>query len=127
LTLLLDTQVILWWLDDDLRLGRRARALIAETDTVFVSIASLWEVAIKHRIGKLAVRARDIHDRLGLDDFELLPIATEHFDLVESFRDAVHGDPFDHLIIAQAMAAKSPIMTSDDKFKHYDVRCVSTT
>jgi PIN domain nuclease of toxin-antitoxin system len=126
LKLLLDTQVVLWWLDDDLRLGQRARALISETDAVLVSMATLWEVSVKHRIGKLAVRARDIYSRLNADDFELLPIAPEHFDLVETFRDAPHGDPFDHLIVAQAMVAKASLMTSDAQLRHYDVRCIAT-
>lgn len=126
--LLLDTHVILWWLDDDPRLGRRARNVIADdANQTLVSIASLWEVAVKHRIGKLRVRAADVIDRMEADNLQLMPIAVEHVKTIETFRPSVHNDPFDHLILAQAKIEQALLMTNDDDMRHYGVPCISTS
>ena len=125
--ILLDTHALLWWLDDDPRLGRRARGVIADgTNDILVSMASLWEVAIKHRIGKLRANVKDIAARLPIDDFVLLPIKYDHLQIVESYRDAVHNDPFDHLILAQAAFEGARLMTNDALMQHYGVATLQT-
>jgi PIN domain nuclease of toxin-antitoxin system len=116
---------MLWWMEDNLALGPRARDLITSTEQVLVSIASLWEVAIKHRIGKLRVSCADISGRMAIERMELLPITPAHLTCVEALRDAVHGDPFDHLIIAQAQSEAATIITKDPSFARYDVPCIA--
>ncbi len=123
--LLLDTHVILWWMEDNVSLGPRARDIITSADQVLVSMASLWEVAIKHRLGKLRASAADVFDRIAIEQMELLPVLPPHLMRVEAMSDAAHGDPFDHLIIAQAQTEGAVIITSDRIFARYDVPCVA--
>ena len=126
--LLLDTHVVLWWLDDDPCLGRRARNIIADdSNETFVSIATLWEVAVKHRIGKLKVCAADVFERMSVDNFQLMAIAVEHVKTVETFSPSVHNDPFDHLLLAQAKIERARLMTNDDQMRHYGVPCIPTS
>lgn len=125
--LLLDTHVLLWWFDDDARLGRRARGLIADASTdVVVSMASLWEIAIKHRIGKLPASVRSVQPLLDAERFTLLPIEIAHVQVVEAFGETAHSDPFDHLILAQAKVENAVLMTNDDVMRRYGVRCLPT-
>jgi PIN domain nuclease of toxin-antitoxin system len=125
LKLLLDTHVLLWWLDDNPKLGQAARRAIAGADTVFVSMASLWEVSVKHRIGKLCVCADEIMERLPVEEFDLLAIDVAHLRVVESFRDAPHNDPFDHLIAAQAIVEKARLVSSDRVMKDYGLPVIA--
>lgn len=123
--LILDTQVVLWWMDDDPRLSRQTRGLVAhDANEVFFSFASLWEVAIKHRIGKLHVGVEAVLDQLRIDRIAILPIAIEHVRQVEALTGSAHNDPFDHLIIAQAMVERARIVTSDAIMRQYDVDCI---
>jgi PIN domain nuclease of toxin-antitoxin system len=124
LKLLLDTHVLLWWLDDDPRLRRAARDSIARAETALVSIASLWEVSIKHRVGKLRASAQDVAAQLPRDDFQLIPVSVAHLGMVETFRDAVHGDPFDHLIAAQAIIENAQLVTADRVMQAYGVSVI---
>lgn len=122
--LLLDTHVLLWWLDDNPRLGRRARNLISDPDTdVLVSQVSLWETAIKQRIGKLQAGPAEILPRLPEFGFNLLHISNAHL-LALAGLAKHHGDPFDHLLLAQAAIEGAAIMTEDKKLPLYGVRCI---
>lgn len=122
--LLLDTHVLLWWLDDDPRLGRRACNLIADPDTdVLVSQVSLWETAIKQRIGKMQVGPAEILPRLPEFGFTMLEIKNDHL-LALADLGKHHGDPFDHLLLAQALVEGAAVMTSDRKLPLYGVRCI---
>lgn len=122
--LLLDTHVLLWWLDDDPRLGRRARNLIADPDTdVLVSQVSLWETAIKQRIGKMKVGPAEILPRLPEFGFALLEIRNDHL-LALTGLGKHHGDSFDHLLLAQALVEDAAVMTSDRKLPLYGIRCI---
>ena len=123
--LILDTQVVLWWMDDDPRLGRKTRALVADdANQVFFSLASLWEVSIKHRIGKLHADVDAVLDQLRIDRIAILHLAVAHIRQVESLTATPHNDPFDHLIIAQAMVEQATIVTSDAIMGEYDVDCI---
>ncbi len=120
----MDTHVLLWWLDDNPKLGRRACNLIANADTeVLVSQVSLWEAAIKQRIGKMQVGPAEILPRLPEFGFNLLHISNQHL-LALADMGKHHGDPFDHLLLAQASIEGAAIMTADRKLPLYGVRCI---
>jgi PIN domain nuclease of toxin-antitoxin system len=122
LRLLVDSQALLWFvLGDSSRISAAMRARIEEEE-VLVSIASLWEIAIKSALGKLDT-PKDLPERVQELGFELLPISVEHAWRVKEL-PLHHRDPFDRLLIAQAQAESLPIVTSDPAFTDYDVTVV---
>ncbi|RVT41736.1 type II toxin-antitoxin system VapC family toxin [Sphingobium algorifonticola] len=122
--LLLDTHVLLWWLKDDLRLGRKARAVIADPKVhVMASIASPWEMSVKHRIGKPAERGGDMLEWLVGQGVEILPVRAADLRALEAL-PLLHRDPFDHLIVAQAQTENARIMTDDGLILRYGVPCI---
>ncbi len=117
--LLLDTQVMLWWLLDNPRLGPETRQLLAAHPAV-VSVASIWEVAIKHRLGKLAVAADVFRDQSLAAGAALLPVLDGH--VIETGQlPLLHHDPFDRLLIAQARVEGLMAVSSDGHWPGYDV------
>ncbi|MBM3908965.1 MAG: type II toxin-antitoxin system VapC family toxin [Gemmatimonadetes bacterium] len=122
--ILLDTHTLLWWLDGDRRLGKRARAAIAdERTTVLVSAASAWEITTKARLGKLpgAVEvAGDVSACLRSQRFDALDITMAHAQRAGSLPGA-HRDPFDRMLIAQAQAENLPLVSNDEIFDRYGV------
>lgn len=115
--LLLDTQVLLWALDDPARLGRKTRSLIERSETL-VSVASLWEVSIKAGLGKLRIEPRDVLDAIEPSGFDLVPVQAEH--AIEVFSlDPMHGDPFDRLLVAQALSERATLLTFDQALVQY--------
>jgi PIN domain nuclease of toxin-antitoxin system len=122
--LLVDTHVVLWHVLDDSRLGPAPTALLeAEDSEVLVSIASLWEIAIKKALGRLRA-PDDLPTRLPDLGFGLLAIEAEHAWAVREL-PRHHGDPFDRLLIAQAQTERLPILTADPAFGGYDVTVIS--
>ena len=125
--LLLDTHTLLWWLDGDRRLSRRARAAIGDDgNTVFVSAASAWELATKARLGKLpgAVDvATDVAGCLTRQGFLELPITVLHAQRAGSLR-IDHRDPFDRMLIAQAQMEDLPIVTNEGLFDGFGIERV---
>lgn len=117
--LLLDTSVVLWWQSGDRRLNAHTRHAIANADTVLVSAAALWEIAIKVRLGKLDVSLDDVFD-LSADGFRELPIRGVHARVAGEL-PAHHQDPFDRMIVAQALVEKLTLVTSDAIFGKYGV------
>jgi PIN domain nuclease of toxin-antitoxin system len=116
---LLDTQVMLWWLLDDPRLGFESRRLLASSPCV-LSVASIWEVAIKHRLGKLAVTPAAFRDQSLAAGAALLPVLDEH--VIETAQlPLLHHDPFDRLLIAQARVEGLMAVSSDGHWPGYDV------
>lgn len=121
--LLVDTHVVLWHVLDDPRLGPAPTALIeAEDSEVLVSIASLWEIAIKKALGKLQA-PDDLPARLPDLGFGLLAIEAEHAWAVRELPHH-HNDPFDRLLIAQAQVECLPVVTSDPAFAGYEVKTI---
>jgi PIN domain nuclease of toxin-antitoxin system len=119
MTLLLDTQIMLWWLLGDARLRKETRELIASTHAL-VSVASVWEVAIKHRSGKLPVDPVSFRDECLGAGATLLEIKDLH--VIETGRlPGIHEDPFDRLIIAQARTEGMVAVSSDARWAQYDV------
>ncbi|MFO1126918.1 MAG: type II toxin-antitoxin system VapC family toxin [Rhodospirillales bacterium] len=124
MNLLLDTHVLLWWLSDDTRLGDQARGAIADARSrVWVSAASAWEVVIKAALGRLELPgppAEVVPAALTENDFTPLPISIEHA-LGVGHLPAVHSDPFDRILIAQAIAERLTLVTADVIFARYPV------
>ena len=109
--LLLDTQVALWWLTASPRLSKASRALMAASAPI-VSVASIWEVAIKHRIGKLPVAPARFRDEIRDAGMPLLPVSDDHV-VADSPLPASHTDPFDRLLVAIAVAEQVSLLTAD--------------
>ena len=121
--LLLDTHALIWALANPDRLSpQAAEAIRAETNDVFVSIVSPWEIAIKKSLGKLRA-PDDLQVQLDEKGFELLPVSLRHTESLESL-PRHHGDPFDRMLIAQARVEGLPIVTADPSFAGYDVTVV---
>lgn len=127
MNLLLDTHALLWWFDDNARLSRSARDAIAEpASLVFVSSASGWEIAIKHRNGKFPEAAsllRELPAALRRDRFESLPISIDHA-VAAGALAGPHKDPFDRMLIAQARLEDLAVVTIDPVFRAYDLSVV---
>lgn len=123
--MLLDTGVLLWWLDDSPLLSRRARKLIADADNEFlVSHASAWEMSIKAGLGKLQLPkpvARFFPEQLAANRFSAMPIDLRAITAVETLPPH-HRDPFDRLLIAQALTSNLPIVSADKQFDAYGVK-----
>jgi PIN domain nuclease of toxin-antitoxin system len=117
--LLLDTQALIWWDENNPKLGGNARAAIQNADMVYVSAASAWEIVIKAAIGKLRTR-RKLKQAVLDGGFEELPVSFEHVESVNELA-AHHQDPFDRVIIATARVEGLTILTSDDHFQDYGV------
>lgn len=117
--ILLDTHALLWWLAGDAALTVTARAAIAdETNEIFVSAASAWEVSTKHRIGKLPGAGPLVVDFarvIARQGFVALPISIDHAQLAGSLRSE-HHDPFDRMLVAQAMAEKMAWVSNKTAF-----------
>jgi PIN domain nuclease of toxin-antitoxin system len=119
--LLLDTHALLWWLDDNPTLSVEARDAIADgKNLVFVSAVVIWEIRIKQSIGKLKIprNFREILDRQAFDE---LPLTVDHAHLLAELPPR-HRDPFDRMLVAQAMAEKLTIVTRDPDIPRYGVR-----
>lgn len=118
---LLDTHALLWFLNGDERISPKARKLISDPkNRCFISIASLWEMAIKIKIGKLdlAFDLKGLAAHLDNNNIEILPIAFEHILETMGLEDH-HRDPFDRIIISQAKFERLTIISRDENFPKY--------
>jgi PIN domain nuclease of toxin-antitoxin system len=122
-----DPRALLWWLEGDPRIERQAQDLIADpANDILVSIASLWEIVVKVRVGKLEADIRDIAAAINAQGFETLAIRPEHLeDLVRL--PMHHRDPFDHLLIAQAIAESLTLLSEDQHISAYPVAHITCT
>jgi PIN domain nuclease of toxin-antitoxin system len=122
--LLLDTHAFLWWLAGDEALSAAAREAIAdEANGVFISAASAWEITTKHRLGKLPGAAAIIADLDGAivdQGFAGLPISVRHGQVAGAL-PGPHRDPFDRMLIAQAMLENLVLVSSEQPFDAYGV------
>jgi PIN domain nuclease of toxin-antitoxin system len=127
LKLLLDTHVLLWWLDDDPRLSSRCRDAIADPQSaILVSVATVWEIAIKAGLGQLDMPpdlGRYLHSQIHRNSFDVLPVGFAH---AVAVRDLPwhHKDPFDRLLIAQSRTEQIPIASADAVLASYEVELV---
>ncbi|MBR7747603.1 type II toxin-antitoxin system VapC family toxin [Undibacterium baiyunense] len=110
--LLIDTRVYLWWLQDSPKLTEKARQQIQDATEVYVSSASIWEATIKMSIGKLSVDIDQLVAEISKSGFQELLITAAHAATVARLPD-IHKDPFDRILIAQAMSEPLRFLTAD--------------
>lgn len=117
--LLADTHVIIWWLTDHEALVDDVKAKLDHEPDVFVSAATIWEVAIKQAIGKLDDPA-DLPERIMASGFRELPITSRHAAAAGRL-PPIHQDPFDRMLVAQAQCEGLTLITKDRHIRKYDV------
>jgi len=123
MSLLLDTHTLLWWLEDPSLLSKRARREIRDgKNKVYVSAAVVWEIVIKQSLGKLDV-PDNLEDVLLANNFVPLPISVSHVLTLQSL-PAHHKDPFDRVLIAQAVHEGLTLVTRDENIQKYSVSCI---
>ena len=122
--LLLDTHVALWSVAGVEQLPPRAKALLSDPEhAVFVSVVSLWEIAIKHalsqrRIGRMPLSAHEARDHFTAAGFDLVEVTAAHALAVEGL-PSLHADPFDRMLIAQALSEPMRLVSADAKMSGY--------
>ena len=116
--LLLDTHVFLWCVKDDRLLTKSAREILAGATEVYVSSASIWEASIKAKLGKLDVDVDSLVSSIAESGFLELPVTAKHAAAVGRLPD-VHSDPFDRMLIAQAICEPLRFLTADDLLGQY--------
>ncbi len=116
--LLLDTHIFLWAVAGSPLLKPAARHLIEDADEVYVSAASIWEVAIKARLGKIEADVQALAAAVGDSGFLELPVSAAHAAGVARL-DLHHNDPFDRLLVAQALAEPLKFLTADEVLARY--------
>ena len=123
--ILIDTQSFIWFFEDNPRLPASVRLYMERSNGLVVSIASFWEITIKTSLGKLTVPEgiTDLMDKALVKGFQILPIEREHL-IVLSTLELIHRDPFDRIIIAQAISENISLVSSDNVFKQYPVNCI---
>lgn len=117
--LLLDSHVVLWWLMDDVSLTNETKALIDDEADVYVSAASLWEIAIKQGTGKL-VAPDELPERIREAGFVELSVRFDHA-VAAGRLPLIHRDPFDRMLVAQARCESLTLATRDLEIRKYDV------
>lgn len=122
--LLLDTHAFIWWRENSPRLSDDARRRISSASVVFVSVASAWEAAIKIGLGKLRL-PESFEAGVIASRFDRLPIAFRHAEAVARL-PRHHNDPFDRMLIAQAMGEHLTLVTHDRRFAPYGIDIVWT-
>jgi PIN domain nuclease of toxin-antitoxin system len=124
---LLDTHVFLWLMMGDDRLSQKAReAFLNPQNSIFLSAASFWEVGIKTSLGKLSLKEgwlKGFEDQMKKNTIQWLPIERRHCEKV-SILPFHHRDPFDRMLIAQALVEGLTLVSGDHRFADYGVNCL---
>jgi PIN domain nuclease of toxin-antitoxin system len=119
MNLLIDTHILLWWLNDDKKLSNKAEALLSKTENnIVVSAICGWEIAIKNSLGRIEIDIDKIQDAIVASGFSMLPISMQHGLKVASLPKH-HNDPFDRLLVAQAMSESMQLVTHDKQIQRY--------
>lgn len=117
--------MLLWWLADDKRLGTPARDMIADPgNEILVSVVSLWEIVVKLRVGKLRGDVAEVSDAIERGGFMLLPISVANLRELAGL-PVHHRDPFDHLLIAQAISEQATLLSGDENIFRYSVQVLA--
>jgi len=123
MNLLLDTHVVLWWLDDSPMLSEKTKTLIADPQNiVFISVAVIWEISIKQALGKLEI-PDDFRRVLERQHFDFLDITPDHAYAVAALPPH-HRDPFDRMLIAQAKVEGMHLLSHDRRMLLYDISVI---
>jgi PIN domain nuclease of toxin-antitoxin system len=117
--LLVDTHVVIWWLTDEPTLAEGIKAQLDHEPDVYLSAATVWEIAIKQAIGKLKEPA-DLPERVRGSGFRELPITAHHV-LTAARLPLIHRDPFDRMLVAQAHCEDLTLVTRDPHILKYDI------
>jgi PIN domain nuclease of toxin-antitoxin system len=117
--LLLDTHAVMWWLTDDATLPDDVKARLDDDPDVWISSATVWEVAIKRSIGKI-VEPDNLADEIARSGFRQLPVTVEHT-ISAGCLPLVHRDPFDRMLVAQARCEGLTLVTRDPQIRRYEV------
>lgn len=126
MNLLLDTHVVIWFITDDKKLPQKIKSIVENTNnSVFVSLASLWEMAIKHSLKKLTLKSdlKEIFQKIQDSGIEVLPISPEHI-LESSTLPFHHRDPFDRMLIAQTTFEGLQLVSKDNWVKRYEIAVI---
>ena len=121
--LLLDTQVLLWFLSGDSRLTEKQRETIIDpSNSLFMSIASFWEATVKMSVGKLSNKGgvKALYKSTNTMGIAIDPISIEALYALEGLSQ-IHRDPFDRIIIATAVAGENTVITGDERIKQYSI------
>lgn len=121
---LIDTQILIWYLEDDRRLSTKIYEILNKRENIiWVSQISFFEIAIKQTLGKLetfTVSMEYLFNQVKIDGFQILPLKNIH---ISAYKDipllSTHKDPFDRLILSTALSENIPIISADEKFKNY--------
>ncbi len=116
--LLLDTHIFLWWVKEDKKLSKISVHKIKEAEEVYISSASIWEFAIKMHIGKISGDINALIQEVHNSYFLELPVTSQHAAATLKL-PAIHRDPFDRILIAQAISEPLIFLTADPKLKNY--------
>lgn len=117
---LLDTNIFLWWLDDDRRLKGAIRSVLGDPNNqIFVSVVSAWEISIKHKAGKLPLKTT-VKRCFEVSTFEVLNINLSHIVRLDTL-PIHHKDPFDRLLVAQSKGENLTFITTDEKIWKYNL------
>jgi PIN domain nuclease of toxin-antitoxin system len=125
--LLLDTNVLIWTLSSSDRISTRAKRAMSRPGTsLAVSVVSVWEIVLKHQAGKLRLPKgvlEFVHQILYHSPWTILPVAPEHLPLLVAL-PMIHKDPFDRLLIVQALHEGMAMLTADKQVRKYEVRTI---
>lgn len=123
---LLDTHAFLWSISDDERLSRKAQQIFTGSNDLWLSVASIWEILIKVKSGKLPLPEPSgpyLVREFSENGIEVLPIKLDHVLRIEKLTPH-HRDPFDRILIAQSIEEKLPLVTADPIFERYPVKLI---
>ena len=123
--LLIDTQIFIWAVMESENLSIQAREIILNASNVFVSAASIWEIAIKARLGRLEGDPKEFVTSIEQSGFRELPISARHAALVHDL-PLYHRDPFDRLLVAQALSEPLRLLTADRMLSQYSDLVITT-
>ncbi len=126
MNLLIDTHAVIWFIADNPKLPKSTKQIIEDSNnTCYISIASYWELAIKHTLGRLELSSdlENIFQIIEETGFQILPITTSHI-LRNSSLPLHHQDPFDRIIIAQAIEEQLTIVGKDHEFNNYAIKLI---
>ena len=116
--ILLDTHIFLWWLNNDPKLSKKTKTIILAATEVYISSASIWEACIKVKIGKLEFQVEKLAEAITESGFLELPITAKHTVGTYKLSD-IHNDPFDRILIAQAICEPLQFLTADKLLASY--------
>ena len=116
---LLDTHVLIWWLQDNRQLNVSIKEIIANpVSMIYVSVVSTWEIIVKRSLGRITFPVEEIDAQLAVNAFTSLPIRNEHALALDKI-PTIHRDPFDRLLIAQALEESMALLTQDERILEY--------